>query len=134
MLSTASYSGAGKSSSLIFLPIRPVPVAVHPMRKYQTEPHPNAFCRGPTASRPTDAVIDPQPLMRPVTVPRDLLLPRTDGWEARSAATADVMMLLGLWYYVLQKKEKELDSRTFSHSSSKLYKTKSTHPPQYPLR
>lgn len=108
MLSTASYSGAGKSSSLIFLPIRPVPVAVHPMRKYQTEPHPNEFCRGPTASRPTDAVIDPQPLMRPVTVPRDLLLPRTDGWEARSAATADVMMLLGLWYYVLQKKEKEV--------------------------
>lgn len=41
--------------------------------------------------------MDPQPLMRPVTVPSDLLLPRTDGWEARSAATADVMMLLGLY-------------------------------------
>ena len=118
MLSTASYSGAGKSSSLIFLPIRPVPVAVHPMRKYQTEPHPNEFCRGPTASRPTDAVIDPQPLMRPVTVPRDLLLPRTDGWEARSAATADVMMLLGLFYCVLQKKERGLDSDTLNQSSS----------------
>jgi hypothetical protein len=43
-----------------------------------------------------DAVIDPHPLINPVTVPKDLLLPRTLGCEAKSAATADVMMLLGL--------------------------------------
>ena len=36
------------------------------------------------------------PLMRPVTVPSDLELPRTDGWFERSAATADVIILLGL--------------------------------------
>ena len=35
------------------------------------------------------------PLMMPVTVPRLLLLPLMDGSSARSAATADVMMLLG---------------------------------------
>ena len=40
--------------------------------------------------------MEPQPLMRPVTVPKDLLLPRTEGCEAKSAATAEVIMLLGL--------------------------------------
>ena len=35
------------------------------------------------------------PLMMPVTVPRLLLLPLMDGSSARSAATAEVMMLLG---------------------------------------
>ena len=69
---------------------------VAPIRKSQTELHPNAACKGPTARRPIDAVIEPQPLIRPVTVPRDLLFPRTEGWDERSAATADVMMLLGL--------------------------------------
>jgi hypothetical protein len=43
-----------------------------------------------------EAVIDPVPLIKPVTVPRLLVLPRTDGWDARSAATADVIMLFGL--------------------------------------
>ena len=81
---------------MIFDPMRAVPVKVQPMRKSQTEPHPNADCKGPTARSPIDAVMAPHPLMRPVTVPRDLLFPRTDGWEARSAATADVMILLGL--------------------------------------
>lgn len=48
------------------------------------------------ANKPIDAVILPVPLIKPVTVPNDLLLPRTDGCEAKSAATADVIMLLGL--------------------------------------
>lgn len=48
------------------------------------------------ANNPIDAVILPVPLIKPVTVPKDLLLPRTDGCEAKSAATADVMILLGL--------------------------------------
>ena len=73
-----------------------VPVKVHPMRKSQTEPHPYASCKGPTARRPMEAVIAPHPLIRPVTVPSDLLFPRTDGCDARSAATAEVMMLFGL--------------------------------------
>jgi hypothetical protein len=66
------------------------------MRKSQTDPHPKAACKGPTARRPTEAVTDPHPLISPVTVPRDLLFPATDGWDAQSAATAEVMMLLGL--------------------------------------
>ena len=40
--------------------------------------------------------MEPDPLMSPVTVPRDLVLPFTEGWEAKSAATAEVMILLGL--------------------------------------
>ena len=81
---------------MIFVPTRAVPVKVQAMRKSQTELHPYVACKGPTARRPMEAVMAPHPLMRPVTVPRDLLFPRTDGWEARSAATAEVMMLLGL--------------------------------------
>lgn len=69
---------------------------VHPIRYTQTELQPNASWRGPTASSPIEAVMLPHPLMRPVTVPSDLLLPRTLGWDAKSAATADVMMLFGL--------------------------------------
>ncbi len=76
--------------------MRAVPVKVQPIKKTQTEDQPKADCRGPTAKRPTEAVMEPQPLISPVTVPRDLLLPRTDGCEAKSAATAEVMMLLGL--------------------------------------
>jgi hypothetical protein len=49
------------------------------------------------AKRPMDAVIEPHPLISPVTVPRDLVLPRTVGCDAKSAATAEVMILLGLW-------------------------------------
>ena len=52
--------------------------------------------RGLTANKPTDAVIEPHPLISPVTVPRDLLFPWTLGWLDKSAATAEVMMLLGL--------------------------------------
>ena len=37
----------------------------------------------------------PDPLMIPVTVPRALLFPLMLGWEARSAATALVIILLG---------------------------------------
>jgi hypothetical protein len=73
-----------------------VPIAVHAIRYIQTDPQPYAFCKGPTARRPMEAVIDPVPLIKPVTVPRLLVLPRTDGWDARSAATADVIMLFGL--------------------------------------
>ena len=76
--------------------IRRVPVEVHPMRYSQTELHPKFCCNGPTARRPIEAVMAPHPLIRPVTVPRDLLLPLTEGCDARSAATADVMILLGL--------------------------------------
>ena len=79
-------------------PISPVPVAVQAIKKSQTEDQPKLSCRGPTAKRPIDAVIDPHPLMRPVTVPRDLLLPRTDGCDAKSAATAEVMILFGLTF------------------------------------
>ena len=43
------------------------------------------------------SVMEPVPLISPVTVPNDLLLPRTEGWDAKSAATAEVMMLLGLF-------------------------------------
>ena len=45
------------------------------------------------ASWPMAAVIEPEPLMIPVTVPRALLEPPVD--SARSAETAEVMMLLG---------------------------------------
>ena len=76
--------------------MRRVPAAVHPMRKIHTDDHPKASWRGPTAKSPIEAVIEPHPLMRPVTVPRDLALPRTEGCEAKSAATADVMILFGL--------------------------------------
>jgi hypothetical protein len=55
------------------------------------------FLRGSMAKRPMDAVIEPHPLISPVTVPRDLVLPRTVGCDAKSAATAEVMILLGLW-------------------------------------
>lgn len=51
---------------------------------------------GPTARSPTDAVTAPHPLIRPVTVPNDFEFPRTEGCEARSAATAEVIILLGL--------------------------------------
>jgi hypothetical protein len=78
------------------VPIRAVPVKVHPIKKIQTEDHPKADCKGPTASNPIEAVMDPQPLISPVTVPSDLLLPRTEGCEAKSAATADVIILFGL--------------------------------------
>ena len=47
--------------------------------------------------------MEPHPLIRPVTVPRDLLLPRTEGCEDKSAATAEVMMLLGLVSRIKQK-------------------------------
>jgi hypothetical protein len=50
------------------------------------------------ASKPIDAVILPVPLIKPVTVPNDLLFPWTDGCEAKSAATADVIILLGLYH------------------------------------
>ena len=50
------------------------------------------------ANKPIDAVILPVPLIKPVTVPNDLLFPWTDGCEAKSAATADVMILLGLCF------------------------------------
>ena len=75
-----------------------VPAPVHPIRYIQTDIHPYVDCRGPIAKRPMEAVMEPVPLIRPVTVPSDLLFPRTDGCEAKSAATADVMMLLGLSY------------------------------------
>lgn len=93
--SVSSLAG-GKSSEKIFGDMRRVPVAVHPIRKSHTELHPKFCCKGPTARSPTDAVIEPHPLISPVTVPRDLLLPLTEGWDARSAATAEVMILFGL--------------------------------------
>lgn len=78
------------------VPISPVPVAVQAIKKIHTEDHPKAACKGPTASKPIEAVIDPHPLMSPVTVPSDLLLPRTEGCDAKSAATAEVIILFGL--------------------------------------
>ena len=76
--------------------MRRVPVAVQPMRNNQTDPHPKDSCKGPTAKSPIEAVIEPHPLISPVTVPRDLLFPWTLGWLDKSAATAEVMMLFGL--------------------------------------
>jgi hypothetical protein len=61
---------------------------------------------GPTARRPIEAVMAPHPLIKPVTVPNDLVFPRTDGWDAKSAATADVMILLGLKYKNRMKRKK----------------------------
>ena len=52
-------------------------------------------CSGPMSMRPKAAVIEPEPLMMPVTVPSERVLPPIDGCSARSAATALVMMLLG---------------------------------------
>lgn len=49
--------------------------------------------------RPIAEVMEPQPLISPVIVPRALLLPWTEGCEARSAATAEVMILFGLPYH-----------------------------------
>ena len=49
----------------------------------------------PMHMRPKAAVIEPEPLMMPVTVPSERVLPPIDGCSARSAATAEVMMLLG---------------------------------------
>jgi hypothetical protein len=69
---------------------------VQPIRYIQTEPHPYLVCSGPIANKPIDAVMLPVPLIKPVTVPNDLLFPWTDGCEAKSAATADVIILLGL--------------------------------------
>lgn len=51
--------------------------------------------------------MEPHPLMRPVTVPSDLLLPRTEGCEAKSAATAEVIILLGLKNREGQKEVRE---------------------------
>lgn len=76
--------------------MRRVPVPVHAMRYSQTEDQPKWDWRGPTANNPMEAVMDPHPLIKPVTVPRDLLLPRTLGCADKSAATAEVMILLGL--------------------------------------
>ena len=76
--------------------MRAVPVKVQAIKKIHTEDQPKAAWSGPTANNPTEAVMAPHPLIRPVTVPRDLLLPRTEGCEAKSAATAEVMILLGL--------------------------------------
>ena len=54
------------------------------------------FFKGSIANKPIEAVIEPHPLISPVTVPRDLVDPLTEGCDAKSAATAEVMMLLGL--------------------------------------
>jgi hypothetical protein len=71
-------------------------VVVQPIKYNQTEPHPYLACNGPIANKPMEAVMLPVPFIKPVTVPNDLLLPRTEGCEAKSAATADVIILLGL--------------------------------------
>ena len=76
--------------------MRSVPQAVANIKYIHTAYQPNFTVKGPTANRPAEATIEPVPLIRPVTVPSDLLLPLTDGWDARSAATADVMILFGL--------------------------------------
>lgn len=52
--------------------------------------------KGSMANKPIEAVMEPHPLMSPVTVPRDLVDPLTEGWDAKSAATAEVMILFGL--------------------------------------
>mmetsp|Transcript_45066 Transcript_45066/g.105273 ORF Transcript_45066/g.105273 Transcript_45066/m.105273 type:complete len:212 (-) Transcript_45066:124-759(-) len=83
------------SSFMILGPISPVPVTTHAMRKYQTAVHPPKFCSGPITMSPKAAVIEPEPLMMPVTVESERVLPPMDGCSARSAATAEVMMLLG---------------------------------------
>ena len=70
---------SGKSSDLILVDMSRVPAEVHPMRKSQTDDQPNADWSGPTANKPIEAVIEPHPLISPVTVPRDLVLPRTEG-------------------------------------------------------
>ena len=103
--STEALDAGGKSSARILLDMSSVPVAVQKMRKIQTEDHPKASWSGPTANSPIDAVMDPQPLINPVTVPSDLLLPRTEGCDAKSAATAEVIMLLGLCYHQRGKRK-----------------------------
>merc|ERR1719222_1402090 len=63
--------------------------------KYQSALQPSASVMAGTAIWPMAATNDPEPLMRPTTVPKADLLPLMDGCSARSAATADVTMLFG---------------------------------------
>merc|ERR1719305_470808 len=60
--------------------------------KYQSALQPSASVMSGTAMAATN---DPEPLMRPTTVPRADFDPLMDGCSARSAATADVTMLFG---------------------------------------
>ena len=55
--------------------------------KYQTLFHPHFLVIGPTISNPRAAVIEPDPFMMPVTVPKDLLLPDIEGCSDKSTAT-----------------------------------------------
>lgn len=59
------------------------------------EAHPRESVMYGTTSWPTAATKEPEPLIRPTTVPRACVLPAIEGCSARSAATADVTMLLG---------------------------------------
>merc|ERR550537_2134988 len=63
--------------------------------KYHRADHPNASVMTGTAIWPMAATNDPEPLMRPTTVPKADFDPRMDGCSAKSAATADVTMLFG---------------------------------------
>lgn len=46
-----------------------MPASVQPIRKYHTAAQPRRDCRGPIAHRPSAAVMEPVPLIIPVTVP-----------------------------------------------------------------
>ena len=71
-----------------------VPARTQAMSMYQTAVHPPSSWSGPMAIKPKAAVMEPVPLMIAVTVPSERVLPPIEGCSARSAATAEVMMLL----------------------------------------
>merc|ERR1719409_22624 len=92
--------GAGAASSpanscLIFGIISRHEMSVEQSMKYQSALQPKASVMSGTAIWPMAATKDPEPLMRPTTVPRADFDPRMDGCSARSAATALVTMLFG---------------------------------------
>merc|ERR1719409_760861 len=92
--------GAGAASSpanscLIFGIISKQEMTVEQSMKYQSALQPRASVINGTAICPMAATNEPEPLMRPTTVPKADLEPLMDGCSAKSAATADVTMLFG---------------------------------------
>merc|ERR1719409_478433 len=92
--------GAGAASSpanscLIFGIISRHEMTVEQSMKYQSALQPKASVMSGTAICPIAATNDPEPLMRPTTVPKADFDPLMDGCSARSAATALVTMLFG---------------------------------------
>merc|ERR1719409_1215574 len=92
--------GAGAASSpanscLIFGIISKQEMTVEQSMKHQSALQPRASVINGTAICPMAATNEPEPLMRPTTVPKADLEPLMDGCSAKSAATADVTMLFG---------------------------------------